>query len=340
MARPPGAQITRDRPKDGSITFGLRVRIQGADERVPLGNTGDGWDEIRAEQARKQLLAKIELGQWTPRTEATVRSDEEEPSFRELATEWLEARKRNPAIRPRTTELNESQLKRYLAPSFGELRPSQITIAKIKQYREQIHRENEQIREAAQMGRPLRDSRTALKLRTLSNESINKTLRTLALILDAAEDAGWIERNLARGRRMREPLERRHDHGTLDVDELLDLLEAAGELDSSRRRPETLQRAAQVRALRDEAGLAWPELLPTRHRAGHRLPSVRDATGRDHCRGAARDHRHAGARRPASHRAVHAGPPSRRSPQGADICGRFEDRSRRSDSRRPSAVAR
>lgn len=81
-----------------------------------------------------------------------------------------------------------------------------------------------------------------------------------ALILDDAEDAGWIERNLARGRRMREPLERRHHHGTLDVDELLDLLKAAGELDSSRQRPETLRRAAEVRALRDEGGLAWPEV--------------------------------------------------------------------------------
>jgi len=260
MARPPGVQITRNGRKDGSTTYALRVRIHGADERVALGNTNDGWDEVRAEQARKQLLAKIELGQWTPSAHGAVGRDDQEPTFRELATDWLEARKRNPAIRPRTTELNESQLKRYLAPFFGELRPSQITSTTIKRYREQIHAENAQIRQAAEAGHPLRDPRTGLQVRTLSNESINKTLRTLALILDEAEDAGWIERNFARGKRTREPQERRPARGVLDVDELEDLLEAASELDSSRRRPETLERAAEVRALRDERRLTWAEV--------------------------------------------------------------------------------
>ncbi len=66
MSRPPSVQITRDPRKDGSITFGLRVRVAGTDERVALGNTHDGWDEMRVETARKQLLAKIELGRWTP----------------------------------------------------------------------------------------------------------------------------------------------------------------------------------------------------------------------------------------------------------------------------------
>src|SRR5438105_4477978 len=140
MARPSRLQITRKPRKDGSITFGLRVRVGGADESVPLGNSHDGWDETRAERARKQLLAKIELGLWTPRSDSTAASHgDEEPTFRELATDWLRARQRNPAIAGRTVELNESQLKRYLAPFFGELLPSEITLAKIKQYREHIH---------------------------------------------------------------------------------------------------------------------------------------------------------------------------------------------------------
>ena len=171
---------------------------------------------------------------------------DEEPTFRELATDWLRARKRNPAIAPRTTELNESQLTRYLAPFFGELRPSEITAAKVKEYRERIHIENQQIRQAANAGQPLRDARTGQRLRTLSNESINKTLLTLAQILDEAEDAGWVQRNVARGRRTREPLERRRNRGTLDVDELLALLEAAGQLDNHHQ-PGTLEKAARVR---------------------------------------------------------------------------------------------
>jgi integrase len=232
-----------------------RVQIAGADERVSLGNQQDGWDEARAEQARRQQLAKIELGLWTPRR-ADQPSGEDEPSFRELATDWLDARRRDPAIRPRTIELNELQLRRYLAPFFGELVPSQITTTKIREYRQRIHAENAQIRDAESAGKPLRDARSGQRLRTLSNESINKTLRTLALILDEAEDAGWIERNVARGRWTREKPERRPNRGVLDVDEFLTMLEAARQLDAPHR-PETLERAAEIRMLRDEAGVDW-----------------------------------------------------------------------------------
>lgn len=256
MPRPPGVQITRDRRRDGSVTFSLRVRIRGADERIPLGNTSDGWDEVRSEQARKQLLAKIELGQWAPRSDSASGAYDEEPTFRELATDWLEARRRNPAVRPRTVQFNETQLKRYLAPFFGELRPTQITVAAIKRYRDGIHAENELIRDAAEAGRPLRDPRTSQRLRTLSNDSINQTVRTLALILDEAEDATWIERNPARSKRTREPAERRRHRGALDIDEFVDLLEAATRLDRLHK-PATLEKANAVRTLRDQAGLDW-----------------------------------------------------------------------------------
>ena len=114
------------------------------------------------------------------------------PTFRELATDWLDARKQNPAIRPRTIELNEWQLRRYLAPFFGDLLPSQITSDKVKQYRRRIHAENTHIRAAAEADAPLRDPRSRQPLRTLSNDSINKTLRTLAAILDEAEDVGFV----------------------------------------------------------------------------------------------------------------------------------------------------
>ncbi len=91
MPRRPGVQITRNRRKDGSTTYALRVRVGGSDERVPLGNTNEGWDEARAERARSQLLAKIELGLWSPRGAQARDEYDEEPAFRELATDWYEA---------------------------------------------------------------------------------------------------------------------------------------------------------------------------------------------------------------------------------------------------------
>ena len=202
MGRPARVSITRDRRTDGSITYALRIRVGGVDDRVPLGNTAEGWDEARVDVARRQQLAKIELGLWSPSASTVGSTYKEEPTFRELATDWLDARKQNPAIRSRTTELNEWQLRRYLAPFFGDLLPSQITSDKVKQYRRRIHAENAHIRAAAEAGVPLSDTRSKQPLRTLSNDSINKTLRTLAAILDEAEDGGWVARNVARGRRM------------------------------------------------------------------------------------------------------------------------------------------
>jgi integrase len=234
------------------------VRIGGADEAIPLGNTADGWDEARTERARQQTLAKIELGLWSPSSSGTATAHGEEPTFAELATDWLADRELNPAISSRTTEDDRWRLTRYLIPFFGELRPSQITPLTIKQYRRHIHEDNQQIRAARDAGNRLTDPRSEQPLRTLSNDSINKTLRTLAAILDEAEDAGWVDRNVARGRRMREPVERRTTDA-LDGSELVALLEAAAELDR-RHTPTTLARASEVRALRDEANLAWKEV--------------------------------------------------------------------------------
>lgn len=261
MPRPTGVQITRDRRKDGSITFGLRVRAGGADERVSLGNTQEGWDEIRADSARKQLLAKIELGVWTPgQNTATETEHGTEQTVREMATDWLEERRRNPAVGENTIKNNEWQLTRYLLPFFGELRPSEITKLKIKQYRKRIHIENEHIRNAVEAGTPLRDPRTGQQLRTLANGSINKTIGTLAMILDEAEDADWIERNIARSRRMREPREPKPIRGVLNVSETLSLLEAADDLERQRHTQATLERAEYVRVLRDDAKLNWKDV--------------------------------------------------------------------------------
>ncbi len=258
MPRRPGVQLRRRPRGDGTTTYALRVRVGGGDETVPLGNTSEGWDEARAERARQQLLAKIELGLWRPGEGATGASDEREPSFAELATDWLADRERNPAIRARTTEDDRWRLTRYLIPFFGEMRPSQISALTLKQYRRRLQQDNEHIRASRKAGSPLRDARTGQPLRTLSNDSINKTLRTLAAILDEAEDAGWVSRNVARGRRTREPVER-HRRDALEPDEFLSLLEAASQLDHQRHKPYTLARANDVRALR-HTGMRWSDI--------------------------------------------------------------------------------
>lgn len=111
MASAGGVQVKRRPRVDGTVTYSLRVRLKGIDDTVRLGHSGDGWDEARVEVARRQLVARIELGQWVPPAQQpTPRSPQDEPTFHELATDWLAGRRRNPAIRRRTTELNEWQL--------------------------------------------------------------------------------------------------------------------------------------------------------------------------------------------------------------------------------------
>jgi len=87
MPRPPGVELRRRARTDGTITYWLRVRVGGADESILLGNTADGWDEARADRARRRLLSKIELGLWRPGETGTDPSAEREPIFPELATE-------------------------------------------------------------------------------------------------------------------------------------------------------------------------------------------------------------------------------------------------------------
>lgn len=76
------------------------------------------------------------------------------------------------------------------------------------------------------------------------------------MVLDEAEDASWVSRNVARGRRTREPVERRKAD-VLDMDEFRTLLEAAAELDREDHWPQTSLRARDARTLRNEAGMTW-----------------------------------------------------------------------------------
>jgi len=173
--------------------------------------------------------------------------------------DWLEARKLNPAIKANTIAYNETQLTRYLAPFFGELRPSENHggqdqgVPPPDPRRERPDPQVGRERCSAQGPTDGPADTNALQHRD------NKTLRTLAQVLDEAEDAGWIDRNAARSKpRSREtPAERRGPRGVLDVGEFLDLLDGPETLtgDTSRRR---IEKAAWVRELRErDQSLDW-----------------------------------------------------------------------------------
>jgi hypothetical protein len=96
-------------------------------------------------------------------------------------------------------------------------------------------REGEKRHTAIDRGRPLKDE-SGRVLRPLSTTSIDKTITRLAKIVEAAMEYELIDRDVARARRRK--LEQTKYRGTfLDgVDQIVALLDAAGEMDADTRR--------------------------------------------------------------------------------------------------------
>ena len=100
--------------------------------------------------------------------------------------------------------------------------------------------------------------------RPLSNNSINKTIKTLAAIHEVAVEYGFVDRNVARGRRrlLKEP---KPPRTYLQADQDAALLAAAGELDAEARAGDTRPRRALLATLA-LAGLRIGEALDLRWR--------------------------------------------------------------------------
>jgi integrase len=143
----------------------------------------------------------------------------EEPTFHVLASEWVAARAHE--VEPRTVEHWKWALSGHLLPAFAAQRPSEITIAAVESYKttKLLERQRADERKAV-------DPRARISP-ALSKRSINSTLQVLASLLDHAIDLGYIETNVARGRkrRLKAPKPRRT---WLEVEELNALLDAAG----------------------------------------------------------------------------------------------------------------
>ena len=138
--------------------------------------------------------------------------------------------------KPSTVENYESYLRVHLAPHFGETPVSEITVDDVEDFIEQC----------------------------LAEHSIKSTHNYLGLlhgIFDFAIRKRWAYENPCRLVEKPEPDGVDRDIRFLDAAELEALLEAAGI--RYRHNPETLQRAARVRTLRDVQKLPWKQVAAT-----------------------------------------------------------------------------
>lgn len=237
---------------EGVTTYSIRFRANGKRHSVRLGTSEDGWTRKRAERELQNTLVLVEKGLWEPPA-PTPADEREEPTFHVVASRWLAAKE---------LELSERGLGYYrwgleghLLPFFARYRPSEITLALVERYKQHKQLEAKQIVEAREAGAVLRDGE-GRPLRALSNASINKTLEQLATILDKAFKQYGIERpNPARDRDLRLKVHKRR-RSFLEPDELMALVEAAGEIDDPEGDETRLAKIARVRELRAN-GTPW-----------------------------------------------------------------------------------
>ncbi len=212
MPRPATGQVIVDERRR-SATFGLRFRAYGRREYVTLGTAGEGWTRAKAETELQNILADVRRGIWQPPAVEVVQAPRAMPTFHEFASEWFERQTLEGGQRGEgLSEAGKAALgwviSNHLLPTFALRRLDQITVEDVDRYR---------------LGK--------VRGGKLSATSINKTLATLAAILESAVEYELIDRNPARGRRRRLPATAPRRSWLDRADHIAALLDAAGQRD-------------------------------------------------------------------------------------------------------------
>jgi integrase len=198
MARPATGQVI-ERAGPRGRTYALRFRAYSERRYVTLGSVEEGWNRSRAEAELANVLADVRRGIWRPVIEPVFEEPKGEPTFHEYASEWI-ARREAEGLKAKTiTDLRWS-LVNHLLPFFAGHRLSEITPREVKRYTQAKLAERNAIEEAraaaARKGERFAE-------RSLSNGSINHTLRHLAQVLEDAVDDELLPSNPATGSRRR-----------------------------------------------------------------------------------------------------------------------------------------
>jgi integrase len=229
-----------------SPTYGLRFRAYGRREYVTLGTAEDGWTQAKAQTELENVLADVRRGIWRPLVMEPVEAPREVPTFHAFASEWferqvLEGGSRGDGLSDAGKADLTWRLANHLLPAFASRRLDQITVEDVDRYRLGKVREGK-----------------------LNATSINKSLATLAAILEAAVEYELIDRNPARGRRRRLPAVAPRRSWLDRAEHIAALLDAAGRLDQTARVCRGQRRA--LLATLTFAGLRIGEALSLRWR--------------------------------------------------------------------------
>jgi integrase len=241
MARPATGTVLTVTLKDGSRKYRLRFPSHGRREELVLHERagcecgcGGGWSEPAARTELGNVLARIRVGVWQ-RPEPTVATTPGRvPTFHEYASAWLQG-KLEGAVGDRPIAVNTAAdyrwiLSCHLLPFFARYRLDQIDRQLCLAFKAHKIREAAELRHALAAGADIRDRR-GRRAKPLSASSIRKLIDRLAAILDEAVEDELIERNPARGKRMRIRVPK-PKRSFLELDELAALIDAAASQDA------------------------------------------------------------------------------------------------------------
>ena len=247
-------EVREYRGKSGIVTYSIRVRWKGERINLRLGTELDGWNRPLAELELARNVAQIEADVWQPPA-PDIPPDENDPRFHEFATVWFA--RHSPELDTSTRASYGHVLSRYVLPGFKDHRLSEISYEAVRDWRDRLRAEAEQLKFAGQNGVALVD-RNGRPKRAFGARTINESLRLLGQILEDAVDSDnyVIQRNPVKGRRglrVKRPGKPPREH--LEADEILSLMHAADLIDQ-RVTYASLARGAHAREMRDQ-GSRW-----------------------------------------------------------------------------------
>jgi len=247
MSATPTGSIDTKVLADGTRAFHLRFRVDGRRRREILHERaececgcGGGWNERTARTELGNIRARIRAGVWRPTpAPAPPPKNRQSPTFHEYASLWLQAKidgviGERP-IGPAAQSDYRWKLSVHLLPFFARYRLDEIDRELCLAFKSHKLAESARLRAELAAGADIRDHR-GRRAFPLGPASIRGILNALASILDDAIEDELIDRNPARGKRMRIRVPK-PARTFLETDELVALIDAAHEQDVAFARP-------------------------------------------------------------------------------------------------------
>lgn len=191
--------------RDGkTITYRARFRAYGRRWRIDFGTNHEGWNEERARVELERIMGQIARGTWEPPpAEAPVELDRDE-TLHVTASRWWQRRESELA---ENTKLDYRWRLDHVLLDLAHTATAAIDARRVDHFRQKLH------------------------ARGLSPRSVNMALDLLAQVLDDAVEYGLLDANPARGRRRRMKVAKTR-RTFLEPDQVIDLLDVAGEWES------------------------------------------------------------------------------------------------------------